>query len=229
MINTAELETPRTAAEILAWVNAAGRRFEATPELRAAARLGRLGAKELWEEARPIALFAHGYFDASPDVTIRHVIGDQNYDATVEDQRANPARVKYIEVTLSDQDYEESLRMELLNRDGHAPGTGPVRAEGPRGNRRVLEGILEAVNHDEQRANHLNRVNEAICRKLGNRYPAETALVVRVADHGPFRYEDDRAELDQVAQDHFVPMVADREFSVLALVGSLGTLLVYQL
>ena len=118
MIDKAELERPRTATEMLAWVNAAAERFNATTETKAAARLGRLGAKELWGEARPIALFAYRYFDASPQVTITHVIGNQNYDATVDDRREYPARVKYIEVTLSDQNYEESLRTELLNATG---------------------------------------------------------------------------------------------------------------
>ena len=102
MIDKAELERPRTAAEMLAWVNAA-ERFNATTETNAAARLGRLGTKELWDEARPIALFAYRYFDASPQVTITHVIGNQNYDTTVDDRREYPAHVKYIEVTLSNQ------------------------------------------------------------------------------------------------------------------------------
>jgi len=229
MVTREELEAPRTAGEILAWVDSAGERFTATPELRAAARLGRYGAKELWGEARPIALFAHRYFDASPQVIIRHVIGNQNYDATVDDRRERPGAVRFIEVTLSDQTRDDSIRMELLNRDGHAPGTGPVRAEGPRRNRRVLEGRAEAVDHIASREQALGAVHEAITRKLGLQYPAGTALIVRIDDYLPFRNEEDLEELHTVAAEHFVPLVRGREFCLLALVGSRATNLVYPL
>ena len=114
MIDKAELERPRTAAEMLAWVNAAAERFNATTETKAAARLGRLGAKELWGEARPIALFAYRYFDASPQVTITHVIGNQNYDATVDDRREYPARVDHRSASLN-QSSEESFHMKFLD------------------------------------------------------------------------------------------------------------------
>lgn len=227
MIERAEFEVPRTAESMLAWVDEAGQRLSATPETRAAARLGRLGAKELWEEARPIALFARGYFGASPEVTIRHVLGNQNHDAVVEDRRAKPSRVRFVEVTLSDQTYEDAIRMELLNRDGHAPATGTVRAEGPRHNRRVLEGQTEAVDHIVSREQAIESVARAIGRKLEGQYPAGTALVVRVDDYLPFRFEEDVAELDRIATERLAPMVDGREFVVLALVGSRGTCLAY--
>jgi hypothetical protein len=229
MITREEFEAPRTAADILAWVDAAGERLSATKELKAAARLGRNGAKELWGEARPIALFAHRYFDASRQVTIRHVIGNQNYDATVDDRREHPGPVRFIEVTLSDQTRDDSIRMELLNRDGHAPGTGPVRAEGPRDNRRILEGRSEAVDHVDLREQALGAVRDAIARKLGVQYPAGTALIVRIDDHLPFRNDEDVDELNAVAAEHFVPLVRGREFCLLALVGSRATNLVYAL
>lgn len=228
VIDRAEFEVPRTADSMLAWVEEAGRRLAVTPEIRAAARLGRLGAKELWEEARPIALFARGYFGASPEVTIRHVLGIQNHDAVIEDRRANPSRVRFIEVTLSDQTYEDAIRMELLNRDGHAPATGTVRVEGPRHNRRVLEGQTEAVDHVISREQAIQSVHRAIVRKLGGKYPAGTALVVRIDDYLPFRFDEDVAELSSVAEEHFAPMVTGREFVVLALVGSRGTCLTYE-
>lgn len=229
MITKDEFETPRTAADILTWVDAAGERLSATKELKAAARLGRNGAKELWGEARPIALFAYRYFDASPLVTIRHVIGNQNYDATVDDRREHRGPVRFIEVTLSDQTRDDSIRMELLNRDGHAPGTGPVRAEGPRNNRRILEGRSEAVDHIAMREQALGAIHDAIARKLDVQYPAGTALIVRIDDYLPFRTDDDVEVLSAVAEEQFAPLVRGREFCLLALVGSRATNLVYPL
>lgn len=123
MLTKDELETPRTAAEMLAWVYSAHERFRATKELRAAAREGKFFAKELIHEALPIALFAHRYYGASHDVIITHVIGNQKYDAVVDDRRGAPSPVRHIEATVSDWSYMEALRMELLSREGHAPVT----------------------------------------------------------------------------------------------------------
>jgi hypothetical protein len=57
VITQQELETPRSAAEMLAWVDAAHARFNAK-ELKAEARAGKHFANELVLEARPMALFA---------------------------------------------------------------------------------------------------------------------------------------------------------------------------
>jgi hypothetical protein len=88
-----ELETPRTAAEMLAWVDATHARFN-TKSLRAEARSGKHFADTLVLEARPMALFAYRYYKASSQVSIRHLIGDQNYDGIVEDNRETPDGVQ---------------------------------------------------------------------------------------------------------------------------------------
>lgn len=223
MLTHRELETPRTAAEILDWVYSAHERFTATKDLRTAAREGKFFAKKLIQEALPIALFANRYYGASRDVTITHIIGNQNYDAVVEDRRATPASVKYIEATVSDWSYVESLRMELLSRDGHAP------AKGPKGRRTELAAKLEALDHDDIREQHIAGVITALTNKAKNKYPAGTALVVRIDDAVPFRDASDVAELDRIAREILLPMVSGREFRVLALEGSRAVHLPYDL
>src|SRR5690348_4452285 len=106
------METPRTAAEMLRWVHTMIDRLAATKELRTAAREGKFFAKELFEEALPIALFVSRYYEGSESVVIAHLIGNQTYDAVVDDRRSSPAPIRYIETTVSDWDYMESLRME---------------------------------------------------------------------------------------------------------------------
>lgn len=113
-----ELEIPRSAADMLAWVDEAHARFN-TKKLRAQAREGRHFADELIHESRPMALFAHRHFGASPQVIITHVLGNQNYDGIVEDKRASPEPIRYLEVTTTLKTYEDSLRMELLSKEGH--------------------------------------------------------------------------------------------------------------
>lgn len=228
MLTKDELETPRTAAEMLGWVESAISRFN-TRELKAAAREGKYFAKELTEEALPIALFARRFYEASPDVTISHTLGNQQYDATVEDRRQTPAPVRYIEVTLSDHDYTESLRMEILSRDGSVAAYGPVRAKGAKGRRMFLEAESIAVNHDDIREKHVAAVVEAVKRKANKEYREGTALVVRIDDYTPFRSDDDLAALDRVARERLVPLLSGREFCVLSLDGSRAAHLAYNL
>jgi len=223
-----ELETPRTAAEMLDWVYEMLGRFN-TKKLKAEARQGKHFAKELTDEALPLALFAQRYFDKSTDVKITHVIGSQQYDATVEDCRESPSTVKYIEVTVSDRNYAEALRMEALSRDGSVAAYGEVIAEGPKGRRTVLKAKGGALKHDDIRDEHITAIIDAVGKKAKIKYPDNTALVVRVDDATPFREDDDVAALDEVAQSTLIPMISGREFRVLALEGSMGLHLAYDL
>lgn len=223
-----ELQTPRSAEEMLDWVYAALGRFN-NKALKAAAREGKFFAKELTDEALPMALFAQRYFDSSPDVLISHVIGSQQYDATVEDRRANASPIQYIETTVSDRDYTESLRMEILNRDGSVPAYGDVQAQGPKGQRTLLKAKSMAVNHDKIRAKHIAAVIVVVKSKAAKSYPNNTALVVRIDDAGAFREDGDVAILDNVARGALVPMLSGREFKVLALEGSQRIHLAYEL
>ena len=107
-----KLEKPRTAAEVLAWVRSALERFN-TKALKAAAREGKCFAKQLTDEALPIALFAQRYSEGSPDVVTSHRIGNQQYDAIIDDNRELPGSIRFIETTVSDRDYTESLRLDF--------------------------------------------------------------------------------------------------------------------
>jgi len=229
MLTREELETPRTAADMLQWVYSANERFRATKELRAAAREGKQFAKELVHEALPMALFAERYFRGSSEVTITHALGNQAYDGLVVDNRNPPGPVKYIEVTVSDWSYVEALRAELLNRDGHAPAYGRVSAKGRRGNRTELVAEGGALRHEDICEQHIAGVIAAVKKKSANTYPDGTALVVRVDDAVPFRDQADAAELDRVARAVLVPLVQGREFRVLGLEDALGLHFAYEI
>lgn len=229
MFTQADLETPRTSAAMLPWVLDALESFGVSHELKVAAREGKYFAGELTDEALPIALFAYRYFRQSPDVTITHVLGNQGYDATVADNRLKPSAVRFIETTLADRDYEDSLRLEILSRDGSAPAYGEVRAKGPKGRRTLLEAEKEAVKHSDLVGQHLARVVAAVERKANKKYPDNTALVVKIDDYVPFRDDADIADLDELARVRLVPMLSSREFRVLALEGTRNVHLAYAL
>lgn len=228
VVTREELETPRSAAEFLSWVREASARFN-TKDLKREAREGKHFAGELMDELLPLGLFAHRFYSASSLVTITYVFGDQQHDAVVRDDRKPPGSIRFVETTVSDHDYEDAKRMELLSRDGSAPGYGQIVASGPRHARTELRGELVAIDHQELVAQHLARADAAVRKKAAKKYPEGTALVVRVDDAVPFRSEEDAAQLQQHVRSHLVQHVSNREFRVLAFVGSLGLYLSFPL
>ena len=58
------------------------------------------------DELLPIGLFARAFYNASPLVTITYVFGDQQHDALVQDSRTPSGKVRYVETTVEDRDYE---------------------------------------------------------------------------------------------------------------------------
>jgi hypothetical protein len=226
VVTKQELETPRTAEDMLAWVDSAHARFN-TKALKAQAREGKHFANELVLEARPMALFAHRYFEASPLVIIRQVLGNQNYDAVIEDRRPRPESIRYLEVTTTLKTYEDSLRMELLNKQGHVAAYGPVTAEGPRHKRLSIKAEGMAREHTSIRADHLKLVQDAVERKAKKKYEENTVLIVAVDDSTPFREKEDVEALDTLARKVLVPMLQATSFSLLALEGSNGLHLCY--
>ena len=213
---------------MLAWVDAAHARFN-TKELKAQARAGKHFANELVLEARPMALFAYRYFGASPQVMITHVLGNQNYDGIVDDKRAHPDLVRYLEVTTTLKTYEDSLRMELLSKQGHVAAYGPVTAVGPRHKRVSITAEGVAREHHAIRSDHLKLVREAVERKAKKNYQKNTVLVVAVDDSVPFSQKEDVAALDCLATTTLVPRLSGTNFSLLALEGSNGLHVVHQI
>jgi hypothetical protein len=221
-----ELETPRSAADMHVWVDAAQARFN-TKQLRAEAREGKHFADELLHEARPMALFAYRYFGASPQVIITHVIGSQNHDAVVEDKREWPEAIRYLEATTTLKTYEDSLRMEILSKEGSVAAFGPVVAEGPRHRRISIKAPGIAREHQAIRADHLKLVQEVVARKAKNKYQPNTVLIVAINDLVAFSAKDDVATLDALAKGTLVPALRGTNFSLLALEGSNGLHLCY--
>jgi hypothetical protein len=228
VVTQAELEKPRSAADLLPWVHSALARFN-TKDLKRDVRDGKHFAGELVDELLPLGLFAHCFYSASPLVTITYVFGDQQHDALVRDDRTPPGSIRYVETTVADRDYEDAKRMELLSRDGSAPGYGPILVKGPRHARTELRGELVALDHYELVAQHVARAGAAVRKKAAKKYPEGTALVVRVDDAVPFRSPADTTQLHQHAQSHLVPLISNREFRALVFVGSLGLYLPFVL
>jgi hypothetical protein len=221
ILTRAELETPRSAADMLAWVDQAHRRFN-TKELKAQALEGKHFNGEFVHEARPMALFAERHFKASPQVIITHVLGNQNYDGIVEDKRDVPELIRYLEVTTTLKTYEDSLRLEVLNKDGHVPAYGRVTAVGPRHKREAIRTEKNAIEHGVIRDEHLKRVRDVVEGKVKKNYPPGTVLIVAVDDFGPFREQADVHALELLVSGVLLPALRGKNFAALALEGDNG-------
>jgi hypothetical protein len=176
-----------------------------------------------------MALFAHRYYHASQDVTIEHVVGNQNYDGIVTDKRGCSEAIRFLEVTSTLVTYEDALRMEVLSAKGHVAAYGRVRAVGPRSRRVSIEAEGVAYDPGEIRAEHLDLVKDAVRKKAMKPYQPGTVLIVAVDDAVPFREPADVSELNSLAVSVLVPTLKGTNFVSLALEGSNHVHLVYAL
>lgn len=200
-----EFQQPRTAAEIAAWVDGAAASFD-TKELVIAARRGQHYAKQLFEEARPIANFAQRHYASSPEVIISLVLGNQHYDATVNDRRATPEPIEFLEVT-GTRTYEDALRMELLSEEGSAPGTGSIYRDPET---RKVVARLEAEDHDVIVGRQLALITAAVKAKAANpNYGERTALIVAVEDWTGLRDKEDKEDLANLAEARLAPLLRE--------------------
>ncbi len=178
-----ELEESRTAAELLPWVREKMAEFRSTEEGKRAIRFRQGFAKQLVEEALPLGLFASLHFQASDHVTINLVLGNQNYDATVEDRREQKSPFTFIEVTQAHEGENDYLRMLALDRNGHVSAHGGVRKTGTKATGIHVKVESTAQSHSTLLTQELDRIEAAIQRKMGKPYPPDTALVVACNDY----------------------------------------------
>ena len=188
-----ELETPRTARDYLGWVK---RRIAhaGTCDMRGI-RLRQGLSKHLLEEALPIGYFAKRHFLSSEDVKISLIIGNQGYDAVVEDSRLPVPATLYIEVTLANEDYETHLRRELLHEAGLSHRFGPIwRQDKSVAQQPCLASQAEVIEFE------FRAFTKAISRKLSIQYPEPTVLVVGFDDIMSFDRQDNLSNIEHAVR-----------------------------
>ena len=216
-ISRADLESPRSAKEYLAWVETTIRRLGGTDEGKSAIRLRCGLAKTLVEEALPLAIFSRKHYKASRCVTIQHRVGNQNFDAEVIDRRIRKSPFKYLEVTQAHDGENEHYRMIALERDGHVNALGAVKKSGTKHTGITVDVANEARSHTCLHAEELKRIEAAICRKLTKKYPDETALIVAFDDYIAIHSDEDLDSLRNFASQSLLSKIAN--FRWLAFVG----------
>ena len=197
-----EIETLRNSAQIRPWVDGKLEEIGSTSEGKRAVRFHEGLTKELMEEALPLGIFCEHHFKNSRRVEIRHVVGNQNYDAEVNDKRLRKSPIQYIEITQAHEGEDAYLRMLQLEKEGHANALGNVTKTGTKNSGITIEIENEAVEHSVTVRNELQRISKAAIRKSKKEYPPNTGLVIVCDDYIAFRGSDDVERLKEYMSDN---------------------------
>jgi hypothetical protein len=189
----------RTPKELIMWVE---EKIKTTDEKTIRLRQGL--AKQLVEEAYPLAIFAFKKYGETESVCVKPVIGNQNYDAVLIDNSHPPASVSYIEVTQAHEGEDEYLRAFLLQKNGYVPVTGSIQKEGTKKKGLRVSARLEAVSVTEVAESELRKIVDAILRKEGKNYPVDTCLIVKFDDGYMFRHAADNITIDRIVHENIL-------------------------
>lgn len=200
ILDPSDMQLPRSPCELLAWVMKKCGEFAATQEGKEFARSGAILPKKFFEEVYPLALFSTKEFDGRIDVFVHPNLDNDNFDGRIVIGSPPHAKTLLVEVTYAKDGYDESLRSEVLSREGGVSMIGPVTVSGRRGsaNRRVHV-QCEAVDHSTLVGQQLALVEQRIRAKSTSQYGESHVLVVAVDDYLALPEPDDVAKLREFA------------------------------
>ena len=217
------METTRTPGELCDWVNSKTSALSETNEGKRFARSGATLPKKLWEEIRPLGLFAFSRYGLRRDVKCTPNLNSENYDGRIDFDDISIPSI-YVEITYTNDGHGETLRLEILSANGTVNLSGRISTSGTKASgRQTVHVENEFVDHLETRGRALEIVRERIVNKSNKTYEPNYILVVVIDDYLSFRTEDDRAVLVE-----YVKSVIDNvrlDFGEVVLLGSSGNYL----
>jgi hypothetical protein len=222
ILEASDMTRPRSPAELHTWVLAKCEQLSATPEAKLFARSGRL-PKKFYDEIYPLALFAKREFGGNPNDLVEPNLGNDNFDARIRIGLSAEEIVISVEITYAINGHDDSLRMEVLQQQGHVSLTGKVSSSGRRGSTaRSVSIDDDAVDHAEMVKGHLLLIEERLRAKAIPRYGQTHILVVAVDDYLPLRDSADWEKLNTLAQALLLELRLD--FGRVVFVGVAGRL-----
>jgi len=217
------MEVSRTPTELCNWVHAKASELSATVEGRRYARSGAHLPKKLWEEIRPLGLFAQNIYGQQGGVRCTPNLTNDNYDGRIDFDDPSVPSI-FVEVTYAKDGYDESLRLEVLTCSGSVNALGRTSRTGTKASgRRTIEVQNEFVGHNTTRDQAVKIVENRILSKGEKTYGPNHVLVVVVDDYIPFRTMDDKVVLEDFARSVIGNTKLD--FGAVYLLGSSGNYL----
>ena len=216
-----EMAMARAPTELAAWVTERCERMGESPEAKSYGCSGEIWPKKFFEEVRPLSIYALEKYGNEDGVTVQPNLGNENYDGIL---RLSDGRNVLVEITSAKDGYSDSLRMEVLEAEGHVNALGPIRVSGRRNSPdREVDVSNDAVNHNKLVGEHMALVAERICAKAKPKYSSEHVLIVTVDDYIPFRPGPDIKRLEGFVRALVKSLPL--EFSHVAIVGESGRML----
>jgi len=223
ILDRADMERPRSPQELRTWALQKCADFGASPEGKRFARSGAELPKKFYDEILPLSIFALHEYGSRTDVLVQPHLGNDNFDAKIEIKKASGPQAIFVETTYAKDGYDESLRMEVLTREGHVWLTGPVSVSGLRGTpNRFVSVEPEAASHTETVENYLQLLEARVVAKSQVSYGKDHVLLVAVDDYRPLVQDCDWQLLDQRARSLISRLRLD--FGRVAMVGMAGRL-----
>jgi hypothetical protein len=228
ILDASDMSAARQVANFVAWVKRKAEELSARPEAKSFARSGAQLPKKFYDVLYPLALFVEHEFTAAPNAVVTPNLGNDNFDATV--FFGDSIDTLYIEITRAKDGYDESLRDEVLTREGSVCVTGPIqKVEGRRGAPdRIVEVENEAISHEVLLRKHLSLVVAAVRAKANRVYGKHHLLLLVIDDYLPFCMESDHRALHALITGALLSF--DLDFMRLVVLGISGELVLsYQL
>jgi hypothetical protein len=180
MMSESEIEQPRSAQELLSWVESRMDEIGQTKEGTAALRYPKGVVKQLAEEVYPLAIWASG-LERAEHITIEPKAGSQNYDAVVTMHATNQSF--YMEVTQAHKGDQEHYRRLLAELQGWAPGPShDVIKRGTKARGIEVEAGRVWTSVEVVKLRCFELITGAIQRKLKKGYPFGSRLLVAFQD-----------------------------------------------
>lgn len=218
-----EMTKRRTPRELDDWVKMIFERYRESSKAKAYLRLGNGLCKQLLEEVWPLALLTKQLFGDSNLVVCKPVLGNQNYDALIEDDRGDvPMRIK-VEFTIAVDGYDDHLRMEVLNDKGSVNTYGDISVSGTKNTHHKIDIVPSGRDGDELKSNAVRLITEALRRKADRTYGLNCWLCVKFDDRIWVRNRDDLETIQ--ASVFLVKRALNLDFAKVFIVGSSGELL----
>lgn len=218
ILQRADMEVPRSPRDLCDWVDAMATELSQTQEGRKYARSGAMLPKKLWEEIRPLGLFAHCRYGTEGVICTPNLSND-NYDGQIAFAKS-PRPPIFVELTYAKDGYDERLRLKVLSSEGTVSAVGRLTVSGTKASGHKIEVENESFDHVEVRTAALTLVKERLAGKSNKQYGATHVLVVVVDDYLPFRTEEDQEVLMTETQSIVTDMKLD--FGAVYLLGSSG-------
>jgi len=218
ILQRADMEVPRTPCELCEWVDSKASELSQTKEGKDYARSGAILPKKLWEEIRPLGLFALSRYGAEGVKCIPNLSND-NYDGKIEFSEPSVPPI-YVEFTYAKDGHDERLRLRVLSSDGTVNALGKITVPGTKASGQSIKVENVAVDHNEVRSAALALLKDRLAGKTNKQYGRTHVLVVVVDDYLPFRTDEDKGVLMKHAQSIVSDLRLD--FGAVYLVGASG-------